>query len=113
LNNDLKLKLNRQSQKGAKKEPKKESRAFASTNKEFATHFDFSNFPKEGVGSLKLSKQKKQKSITKTLKSEEYKDALLEDKIVRKEQHIIQAKYNQSEFKSHVLENNVNTLNYI
>lgn len=33
--------------------------------------------------------------MTKTLKSEEYKNALLKDKIVRKEQHIIQAKDNQ------------------
>jgi hypothetical protein len=35
------------------------------------------------------------KCVTKILKSEEYKVALHEDKIVRREQHVIQAKDNQ------------------
>jgi hypothetical protein len=67
------------------------------------------------------------KCVTKTLKSDEYKDALNEDKIVRKEQCVIQAKDNQlftmkqnklalnkleqSEFKSHIVDK-VNTMNY-
>jgi hypothetical protein len=67
------------------------------------------------------------KCVTKTLKSEEYKNALREDKVVRKEQHVIQAKDNQlytmkqnklalntvdqSEFKSHIVDE-VNTMNY-
>jgi hypothetical protein len=67
------------------------------------------------------------KCVTKTLKSEEYKNALREDEIVRKDQHAIQAKdnqlftmkqnkialnkINQLEFKSHIIDR-VNTMNY-
>uniref|UniRef100_A0A1I7WTN6 Ribosome biogenesis protein RPF2 homolog n=1 Tax=Heterorhabditis bacteriophora TaxID=37862 RepID=A0A1I7WTN6_HETBA len=141
-------------------------------DKEFATHFDFSNFPKEHylfnednkgvIGKFKIEQAEKiitefialapkkynfqvfdpaekkvveekkkakgtKKCVNKTLKAEEYKNALRKDNIVRKEQHVIQAKDNQlftmkqnklalnkisqSEFKSHIIDK-VNTMNY-
>uniref|UniRef100_A0A1I7XKW8 KTSC domain-containing protein n=1 Tax=Heterorhabditis bacteriophora TaxID=37862 RepID=A0A1I7XKW8_HETBA len=139
---------------------------------DFATHFDFINFPKDHylfneynkgvIGKFtieqaekiitefialapkkynfqvydsmekKVMEEKKKakgtkKCVTKTLRPEEYKNALGEDEIVRKEQHLIQAKdnqlytmkqnklalnkVNQSEFKSHIIDK-VNTMNY-
>jgi hypothetical protein len=150
-------------------------------DREFATHFDFSNFRKDHylfnennkdvIGKFKIEQAEKiisefialapkkysfeiknavtltgvcnikidfgeekkkakgtKKCVTKTLKAEEYKDALNEDKTVRKEQYVIQAKDNQlftmkqnklapnkidqSEFKSHILDDKEKTMNY-
>jgi hypothetical protein len=109
-------------------------------DEEFASHFDFSNFPKEYylfnednkgvIGKFKIEQAEKiitefialalkkynfqvydpaerkvveekkkvkgtKKCVTKTLKTEEYKNALHKDKFLRKEQHVIQAKDNQ------------------
>jgi hypothetical protein len=78
-------------------------------------------------GERKKSKGIK-KNVTKTLKLEEYKDCLLKNKTIRKEQYMIQAKKhkiytikqnkvalsedNRDEFKRYICENKIDTLAY-